>query len=151
MEKNKNDTIRIGYTVFTLQRLISRSRFNSPAFKNLENVTGTNGWIIKYLYDNRNERICQRDIEKKFSLRRSSVSKMLDSLQEKGYIERVTVPDDARLKSIVLTEKAYELHKSICDEIDRNEQKLTSNLTKEELESFKNITDKIKSTLEEDE
>ncbi len=52
----------------------------------------------------------QRDIEREFSITRSTVTNILQLMERKGYIERRSVPQDARLKQLVLTEEGICFH-----------------------------------------
>ena len=76
-----------------------------------EGITGVNIRIINFLADNSERDIFQRDIEEEFSVRRSTVSKVLSLMEEKNLIRRKTVSGDARLKKLVLTEHGYEVHR----------------------------------------
>ena len=70
----------------------------------VENVTPMHDWIMSYLYWHKEEPVYQRDIEREFSITRSTVTNILQLMERKGYIERQSVPRDARLKRLVLTE-----------------------------------------------
>ena len=56
-------------------------------------------------------------MEKQFDLKRSSISLMLNNMEKNKLIERVAVSEDARLKKIVLTEKAIKLNEKISSTI----------------------------------
>ena len=71
----------------------------------VEQATPMHGWIIGYLYRHRDTPVFQRDIEREFSITRSTVTNILQLMERKGYIERRSVPQDARLKQLVLTEE----------------------------------------------
>lgn len=73
-------------------------------------ITGAQAALLHFI-DQQDESspICQRDIEAEFHIRRSSVSILLRGLEEKGYIQRVPVPGDSRLKALLLTSKAAAL------------------------------------------
>ena len=71
----------------------------------LEQGTPMHGWIVEYLYSHQSEPVFQRDIERDFSITRSTVTNILQLMERKGYIERQSVPQDARLKMLVLTAK----------------------------------------------
>ena len=71
----------------------------------VEQATPMHGWIIEYLYRHREEQVFQRDIEREFSITRSTVTNILQLMERKGYIERQSVPQDARLKRLILTEE----------------------------------------------
>ena len=61
---------------------------------------------------------------------------------------RVSVDYDARLKKIVLTDKAVDIHKKIAKNIDATEKLLSRNIDDKELEEFFSTLDKIKANLE---
>ena len=51
----------------------------------VEDVTAMHGWILRYLYDNREKDIYQRDIEQTFSITRSTVTNIVQLMEKKGY------------------------------------------------------------------
>ena len=57
---------------------------------NVDNVTPMHDWIMSYLYWHKNEPVYQRDIEREFSITRSTVTNILQLMERKGYIERQT-------------------------------------------------------------
>ena len=63
---------------------------------NVDNVTPMHDWIMSYLYWHKNDPVYQRDIEREFSITRSTVTNILQLMERKGYIERQSVPQDAR-------------------------------------------------------
>ena len=107
------------------------------------------GFIIGYLYDNSDHDIYQREIEEKFNIRRSSVSSVLGLMEKNGLIKREAVEHDARLKKLVLTDKAKKLHERVHEEIEELEDTLTKGISQSELDSFMNTLDKLKTNLEE--
>lgn len=64
---------------------------------------------IAFLYFRPDQDTFQKDIESCFKLRRSTVSSLLNTLERKGLIHRVSVPQDGRLKKLVLTEEAKQI------------------------------------------
>ena len=80
----------------------------------VEAVTPMHGWIMEYLYRNSDTPVFQRDIEREFSITRSTVTNILQLMERKGYIARQSVAQDARLKQLVLTEKAASSTKTPC-------------------------------------
>ena len=69
-------------------------------------------------------------------------------MEKSGLIQRVPVAEDARLKKIVLTEKAIILNKNISNAINSIENKLSENITLEEINVFYKVLDKIRNNLE---
>ena len=126
-----------------IRKLSNCMRHAVPRFCNDEDVTAVNGRIIMYLYHHKEEDIFQKDIENEFSIRRSTSSSIISLMEKKGYIERVSVAHDARLKKLVLTDKALQ----VCDIIKTNtmefEKTLIEGITDEELKIFYSVLDKI--------
>ncbi len=69
-------------------------------------------------------------------------------MEQKGLIERVGVKGDARLKKIVLTEKAIELHKNICREIADREKRLKNGILPEDLKVFFKVMNSMSNNME---
>lgn len=115
----------------------------------IESITGSNTWIIGYLVRNKNKDIFQKDLEHEFSIRRSTASKTLQLMEEKGLIKREPVFYDARLKKITLTDKAIEIHNLLVEDIENANRIATNGITDEEIDYLFKITAKIKQNLEE--
>lgn len=138
----------VGFQLRTLNNLIKRDVEKSKS-EILGNSTGVHGWAIGYLYENSDREIFQKDFETHFSIRRSTATKMLQLMEKNGLVIRVPVETDARMKKIVLTEKAIDIHKKIIKDIKDREKRLTKGVTKEELDIFFSVTNRIKANLEE--
>lgn len=108
-EKVAVEERRLMFELRNVNILIRRKMEASEGKRLMDNVTGTHGYIICYLKDNRERDVFQRDIEKRFSIRRSTCTNILNLMQKNGLIERSCVESDARLKKITLTKKAEEL------------------------------------------
>ena len=80
-----------------------------------------------------------KGIEEEFNIRRSSVTSVLQLLEKKGYIKRVSVKDDKRLKKIILTGTGKLIQEKVHSLIQEGEQKLKDELTEEELKIFMDI------------
>lgn len=140
----------IGFEIRVLSNLIKREIESTPSSHYVDKVTGTNGWVIRYLVDNQDRDVYARDFEEEFSIRRSTVSQVLKLMEEKGLIQRIPVHSDARLKKVVLTKKALEFHQIMEGEIKRIENKLVQGVSKEELAAFFIVMEKFKANLEEE-
>jgi len=124
----------IGFELRSLNNLIMRKFENSPTRKQVDSVTGTNGWIIGFLTENVDKEIYQKDLEEQFSITRSTASKVVILMEKKGLIERRGVPHDARLKKLILTEKAWEISELMIEDATQMEETLTEGFTQEELD-----------------
>ena len=121
-----------GMEIHALDNLIRRRAENIKSLQYVESVTGTNGWIIGYIADHCDQNIYQKDLEEKFSITRSTASKVIKRMEQKGLIERHSVPHDARLKKLVLTERAKALHEEIIQDVDEIERELLIGFSNEE-------------------
>jgi DNA-binding MarR family transcriptional regulator len=111
-------------------------------------VTGTNSWIIAYLAENQDKEIYQKDLEKQFSVTRSTASKVISRMEEKGLILREEVPSDARLKRLVLTPTALEMHYAIIEDLKKLESNLADGFTQEELDTLLSYMNRLKDNVE---
>jgi len=138
----------ISFEIRMLANLVKRSMETSAANDGQETTTGLQGWIIGFLVNNADREVFQRDIEKEFDIRRATVTGILQLMERDGLIERKSVEQDARLKKIILTEKAKRIHEVNYQRFVEFEKKLQADLTAEELDTFCSIVEKLKKNLE---
>ena len=146
MQHEKN----IGFNVRRLTNYIKRDMEKSSASGKIILPKGVNGWAIHYFYDNREKEIFQRDFEQRFSIRRSTASNILKTMEQNGFIQRVSVESDARLKRIILTEKAIKIHEEIMKDIERRELRLRRGINEEEIDQFLSIVNRFIANLEDE-
>lgn len=147
-KKCKDDkNVFIGREICRVSHSIGRMMTSSQRHHYIETASATYGWVIGFIAHSEGE-VYQRDIEKAFNIRRSSVSKMLTSMERKGLISRERVHDDARLKRIMLTPAAEEIH--MLAEEDRLcvENALLSGIDPDELSVFYRVLDQVESNAE---
>lgn len=143
------EKIRIGPEIRSLNNLICRYFEFSSHKKEIETVTGNNGWIIGYLAENAKNKkdVYQKDLEEHFSITRSTASKVLNLMEQKGLIQRQAVAQDARLKKIILTEKAWKLKELMREDGKRMEQALTDGFSEEEVQALYSYIRRMKKNL----
>ena len=138
------DKRKIGFQIKSINNLIRRNLDVRFAEAGLDEICGMQGPMLGYLFDHSGEQdIFQRDLERQFNIRRSTATVMLQNLEQKGYIIRESVEQDARLKRIVLTEKAVEANLTIRKQTDAFNEELEAGITEEEKEELFRILDKI--------
>lgn len=113
----------------------------------IDEMTMGHGWCMRYLYENRDKDIYQKDLEKQFGLCRSSVTNTIQVMEKKGYLQREVVEQDARLKKVVLTEKGMKHHEMMKSIVDGLNEKTLQGITDDELESFFRVIDKLEANL----
>lgn len=139
---------KIGFEIGHCSRIIRRYIDTGIMINPDDEMTGTHGRAIGYFYKNRHRDIFQKDFEKEFDIRRSTASNILALMEKNGLITREGVPQDARLKKILLTEKAVDLHREIESFFQKMEKDISYGIEKEELEAFFTTMDKIKNNIE---
>ena len=92
--------------------------------------------------------IFQKEFESEFSIRRSTPSSILKTMEQNGFVERISVPYDARLKKIVLTNKAIEIHKAVIKDIEKREKRLRNGISQSEIDTFLNTLTKLTANME---
>ena len=136
----------LGRNVHMLSRLLKR---NTDIEVTKYGITGVQSAMIGFIYEqSRKKDVFAKDIEKAFDLRRASSAGLIQNMERNGLIKREMVGNDARLKKIVLTEKALELRKKLDKSIKNMEKKMQEGLTKEEIEKYIELTKKMAKNLE---
>ena len=80
--------------------------------------------------------VFQRDVESAFGMSRSTATGILQLMEKNGLILRESVASDARLKSLVPTDKAAHLDAQIGESLRQTEQRLTQGLSDEQIALF---------------
>ena len=98
-------------------------------------LTAAQGRIMGYL-SRQAEPPCPKDIEEAFHLSHPTVSGLLSRLEQKGFLELKTDPEDRRCKRIYILPKGHECHQTMHQTILTTEDRLVQNFTPEEKEQF---------------
>lgn len=141
---------KIGYLIRRMNKTFKNRIMYQGIKDGLDEVTLMHAWIMGYLHRNEIEghEIFQRDLESHFGLSRSSVTSIVQMMEKKDYIIRESVPNDARLKKIRLTDTGRETSNRVKDTLDRIELDIEKDLDPRELEIFIKIALKIIDNLE---
>ena len=135
----------IGYEVRTLDHMIGRlvNAYQSRVDEKV-GINRMQGWIIGYLYRHSDEDIFQKDLEAEFQIAKSTASGILRIMEKKELITRESIPRDARLKRLVLTDKGMEFQREIIENFDRIQRILSNEIPLEKLQCFLEVADIIK-------
>lgn len=100
-------------------------------------LTGVQSRIMHYiLVKCADGPVFQRDVESAFGMSRSTATGILQLMEKNGLILRESVASDARLKSLVPTDKAAHLDAQIGESLRQTEQRLTQGLSDEQIALF---------------
>lgn len=145
---NTTNDKNISTQLRALSHRIHRFFENSPNKKTFDSVTGTHGWIIAFLFCKKGEDVFQKDIEKEFDVTRATASKVIALMEQKDLVRRERVSHDARLRKLVLTQKAEAM--ASLFETDRNllEETLTRGFNEDEKTQLCEFIMRMKANLE---
>ena len=138
---------RIGFEIRRLDHMLARNIQACVKSAGLDEVTLMHGWIIRFLYANRDRDIFQKDVEQHVSIGRSTVTNIIQLMEKKGFVARQSVEHDARLKKVVLTEKGIQSHETMEALIESLDMSLVEGITDGELEVFYSVIEKLKENL----
>lgn len=77
-----------------------------------------------------------------------SLVKLLDRLEEDGWVERLPEPQDRRAKRVNLTPKAHEMVKVIEDEAQQLRQEVWKGISASDRQTFLRVLQQLDSTLD---
>lgn len=113
-------------------------------FKEVAGITEVQGRIIEYLFDTAGkDPVYQRDLEKQFTIRRSTATIALQRMEKAGLIRREVSADDARLKRLCLTDRARKIHPAAHATLVKAEARARKGLTEREVETFLKVAKQI--------
>ena len=98
-------------------------------------LTAAQGRVMGYLA-HQQQPPCPKDIELEFQLSHPTVSGILSRLEQKGFIELHTDPDDRRCKRIYILPKGAQCHDLMHSTIQANEKRIVAGFTPKEQEQF---------------
>lgn len=104
--------------------------------------------IIHYLMEHPDEEVYQKDIEKFFSISGATATNMIKGLERAGLVERIANERDARLKRLVLTEKAIVREQKIRKIVMELEEGMVRGFTEEEISTYCRLTDRVLQNLD---
>lgn len=111
-------------------------------------ITRMQARIIYKVYEiTKYREVFQKDIEEEYDIRRASATGILKLMEKNNLMKRESVEYDARLKKIILTDKAIALLEQIEKNAKLFEERLTQGISKEELAFFYSIIEKMSKNL----
>ena len=109
--------------------------------------TPTQMQIMEYILEHKDEVVYQKDLEKVLNLRRATVSGVFQTMEKNHLIERIKDSSDARNKKVILNAKAKEMFLKREKELAKLETIILKDISKEELDVFLAVLNKIKENL----
>lgn len=131
--------------IYILDNLISRY----VAANTETALTVTQQRVLRFILKGYEEGLYQRDVEKEFKIRKSTVTGILQLMEEKGYIRRERVTKDLRLKRLIPTEKALNLRGNVNACMEELDKVMTAKVDKKDLAVCSAVLDQMLESLSE--
>ena len=98
--------------------------------------------------DSANVMVMILELESEFGITRSTASRVLRLMEQKGLVERQSVPHDARLKKLVLTERSRRLVQEMCQTGMTIDTRLLRGFSSDEVQTLYGFLDRMFRNLE---
>ena len=118
-----------------VSKLSNKLRRKFDMLSSRREFSGSQGRTLQFLLA-QTEDVFQKDIEEEYSIRPSTATELLKQMEKNGLIQRRSVASDARLKSLIPTEKAIRLDAEVGECLRRTERCLTEGLSNAQLAAF---------------
>lgn len=110
-------------------------------------LTKTQSLVLSYI--NSNPKTHQKDIEKRFSIRRSTTTEILNLMEQRQLIKRIPSTTDKRSNLLIITEKGKKLEKVGRKKIRQLEAQMLQSFTQEEVKELMRLLEKVEQNLKE--
>lgn len=125
-----------------INKLSYKLRRKVDQFSSKKEFSGSQGRTLHFLLAQSGD-VFQKDIEEEYGIRPSTATEILKQMEKNGLITRQPVSYDNRLKKIVLTNKALTYQNQVINDLTELENTLTQNISKEELDTFLKVLNKM--------
>ena len=139
-EKKLENEITLGMLIGQVHRLSTKRFVQNSHTHGLE--ISLDQWLVLGPVW-KNDGISQKDISEYCGKDKTSVTKIIDTLQKKNLVVRVTDQLDHRVKRVVLSQKGRELFLSALPVMAQTRDELRSGISDKEIEALKSILNKI--------
>lgn len=130
MKSDPKSTHHLGRDIHHVSMAIRRALDAAISAQVSPELTGTRGMVLGFISRRAEEGrdVYQRDIEERFRIRPPSVTALLKAMEQDGFIVRASAAQDARLKSLTLTEKGRTCDRALRTCIETFERELRRGL-----------------------
>lgn len=143
MDTEQTILARVKRTANLLDRFMNEVKADIEGrFEEARNISTIQGRIVAYL-GSRGKAVLQKEIEAVFDIRSSTVAIILRRMEKNGLITRATSEESRRMKTVALTQKAWDLIPEVNAEIEKAEKRITRGVARRDLATFVEVLDRI--------
>ncbi|MDW5290481.1 MarR family transcriptional regulator [Formosa sp. PL04] len=135
---NRKTVLNISYTAIWIKDM------TNPVLKRFD-ISTEQFNVLRILRGKKGSPANLQDIQDRMINKMSNTTRLVDKLILKGYVERFTCEKNRRKVEIFITKEGLKVLKEIDPNIDKSEDDITANLTKEELETLNFLLTKLRS------
>ena len=125
-----------------ISKLSNKLRRKIDAFSSREDFSGSQGKVLHFLLAQTND-VFQKEIVDSYSLRPPTATVLLKKMEQNGLIYREADENDARLKKIIVSEKALQYKDIVMADILNLEKELTQGISENDLDVFFRVVEKM--------
>lgn len=138
----KSEDNHIGYLLQQVSHL-SQQLYNERLER--EGVSFSQDRVLSLLY--KNDGATQSELKENLLIKPSSLTNLINILEQKKLVSRVNNQRDGRIKTIILTEKGKQLEKKLWDIKELVEAEITGYLTENEKSSLRTYLKQVRNSL----
>ena len=125
-----------------VSKLSNKLRRKIDAFSSRQDFSGSEGKVLHFILAQSGD-VFQKDVEEEYSLRPSTATEFLKKMEKNGLIYRQAMPNDARMKKIIVTDKALQYKDIVMNDILSLEEELTKGISPKDLDVFFDVIEKM--------
>ena len=125
-----------------VSKLSNKLRRKIDAFSSRQDFSGSEGKVLHFILAQSGD-VFQKDVEEEYSLRPSTATELLKKMEKNGLIYRQAMPNDARMKKIIVTDKALQYKDIVINDILSLEEELTKGISPKDLDVFFDVIEKM--------
>ena len=127
-----------------LKQALVQSERERDSFAKSLGITGGQMSVIYFISDQQDKTTSQHSIELEFNLRRSTVTVMIQRMEKRDLVKRITSANDKRQKLVSLTDKGKALVPKIKAKIKMDNADLQQRFSPEQLSATIEVLEYIK-------
>lgn len=105
--------------------------------------------VLEYVIEHEDEDVCQKDLENNFKISKSAISDVIKTMEKNNLIVRTSSETDARKNIIIPTKDSINIYKDLKNDVNEVNKELLNCLTKDEVDEFIRIIEKLKKHMKE--
>ena len=103
--------------------------------------------VLMYLIQHRDQKVTQKVLTEAFNIKHSTMSGIMQRMQEKGFIEIYVDEENRRSKIVNLTDKAINLKSKLDEHRCETERVLLHSFSDDDISNLYNYLDRIRQNL----